>query len=356
MDSKTITFQRARKVVECSNGAPECETDKLKFEVIRQPRGDDGPGVITISYNPTSLANNILLKKVSGPSTDVKKGAGPIPCALCNDLTLSTGRTKAMDALLQPDLVNRSDQEFLNERGITKEAFLQSDMNWSCGEYMGGEGLNLFYQAARFNINCNAPQIMKTGSLKATVTASMQIYWFSSNCVKSQKTITSTKSFKITSKQFSIATLKGGQVRNIGSAGRAKRYGAWEYDCPNMEADLFCGTCFYELIPDNPFVQPDCVDVDQPGATLGSLVGRAGPKFDQTGAPFDPFGPVKNIRDQIATEIDQNIPILIDGAVEELISQALEMSANRSVDGKPVCSVGYELDPFIKIDYTPRSP
>lgn len=349
----TITIPRSRKVVECSNGAPECETANLKFTVTSPTNAEP----VTVVYNPIFMANSLTLKRSSGPSTTKKSNVGPISCALCNDSKLSTDRTKIMDQRLGPALRDMTDEAFLKKTGRTKEDFLQFDMDNACEEYMNGneQGLVLFYQKANFNTNCNKPLVLRTGYLKATIVASMKVYWFSSNCVRSEETFTATRSFNITSKQFSLPTLKGGVVAFRGHDGQGTRYG-YTYDCPKYTADLFCGVCYYEFEAGNMFKQPRCFDVSG-NNTLGSLAQRANTtKLDKNGQPFNPFLPAKEIRDAIAEEIKAKTPALINEAIQELIAKALEISAQRSIGGRPVCRVGYELDSNIDISYSIRSP
>lgn len=357
---KTIVISKARKDVICSKGTPECETDKVKFTLLREDVKNKGKaGEITVFFAPDTLANQISLRKVSGPMNKVAD-AGPIPCALCTDLSISTPRTRAMDFLLAPDIKNLSDEEFEKKRFLSKQMFLQSDMNHACKEYMGGDrnGLELFYKAANFAVDCRAPQVVTTGSLKATVKLSLKVYWFGSNCKRSEMTLTSDgdgKSFNIKPRKFSLPTLRGGQLGPVPAKGDKQTRYDIEYDCPNYRAKLFCGTCFYEQLPDEAFLQPKCIDVDAAGTTLGALADLSGDnKFDENLKPFNPFKEVQEARDAISKEIEEKLPALIQAAADELVAKALEMSASKTVNGESVCALGYELSNDVDIQYTIR--
>lgn len=349
---KTIEVARAKKVVECSKGSPECEGDAKV--ICRVRRDGDAPGVVTLVYNPKDIANELPIRRNSGPRDVGIRNVGPIPCQMCADDTLSNGRTVAMDALLYPAIRDQDDQTFRdNHEGNSKSQYLQQDMIRACIEWMGGSesGITAFYNLVNpnFNSECGTPYVLETAALRIVVTVSMNVYWFTNNCVRQEKTITANRTVSIEPKTFELPTIRGARVSYAGMAGTGVRYGI-EYECPKHKAVLMCGTCYYTKDVGG-FLQPNCYDPGQ-ARVLASVVNRANQElFDKNGAPTRPFNDAKRIRDSIASEIEAELPAKVNSAALELIGRASTMATGGYIECTPVCGLGYELADRIEVEY-----
>lgn len=348
---KTITVPKAKKVVECSKGSPECESPQI---ICKVKRDGPAPGTIDIIYNPKDIANGLPVRRKSGPSNVGIKNVGPIPCQICADSSLSNGRTAAMDALLYPAIRDQDDQTFRdNHEGLSKSEYLQQDMVRACLEWMGGSesGIGAFYNLApNLNRDCGEPYVLETGALRIVVTVSMNVYWFTNNCVRQEKTLTTKRTVSISSKSFEFYTIKGARVSFAGYGGNSNRYGI-EYNCPKYKATLICGTCYYTKDVGG-FLQPFCFDPSQAGVLEGLVARPNKPEmFDKAGNPFNPFTAAIQARDSIASEIDAELPAKINGAVQELIGEASAMGSSGYIGCTPVCGLGYQLDDSIDVQY-----
>jgi hypothetical protein len=347
---KTLTIQRAKKVVECSRGTPQCDDPHIKCKVKRDAVA---PGQVTVIYNPRIIANGLPTSRVSGPRNLTSRRVGPVACQLCGDTSLSNARTRAMDALLAPALRDWSDERFEQEKGLSKDVYLQNDMDKACKEWMAGtvNGLQAFYALVpgNFNNGCGQPYVLKTKSLRIKIGLTMNVYWFGNNCVRQERTLPANRILSIPPKTFRLPTIKGANVSFSGVQGRASRYGR-EYNCPGYKAEVFCGTCYFRR-DDGGFGQPTCFDPAD-GVELGNVASLAGiPIFDQNGAPFRGFDEARQVRDSIVSEIEAKLPQQINSAVQSLIAEASSLGSTGYIDCQPVCGLGYELNDSVEVTY-----
>jgi len=348
---KTVEIARAKKVVDCSKGSPECEGPNIICKVIRD---GNAPGVATVVYNPEDIANGLPIRRNSGPRLIGITDVGPIPCQMCADNTLSNGRTVAMDNLLHPAIRDQDDQTFRNNHdGQSKAEYLQQDMLRACMEWMGGSesAIKAFYDLVNpnFNSQCGTPYIFETAALRIVITVSMNVYWFTNNCVRQEKTITANRTVSIGRRTFALDTLKGARVSYAGNRGKGVRYGI-EYDCSQHKATLMCGTCYYTKDAGG-FLQPNCFEPD--GVRFLETVARRADAdlFDKNGAPTRPFDDAKRTRDSIASEIEAELPAKVRSAALQLVETASTMAAGGYIDCTPVCGLGYELADDIEVEY-----
>jgi hypothetical protein len=365
MAVETITVPKARKDVECSKGTPDCESDKIKLKVTRKTNPDgDAPGEISVSYDPEVVANNIIIRKKSGP-TNVTKKVGPIPCMLCESLfrvppliAPGSARGSALMGDRRKELETWTDERFEAKHGLSKRAFAQMQLDMACDEYMGGPGLGHFYASARINPQgCAKPFVMRTGSLTIILKGSIKVYWFTSNCIRSEKTIEKTKSFDISNKTFSIPSILGGTLGEKQKGADRSLFGT-PVKCPEMSANIFCGACYYKSIPQTMFAQPECVDVDSAQGTLGYLAEKNAQEMYSDPAKkkrIQPFAEAKAVRDELAKDISAKMKQQVRQLVQDLVNEALAMSRGREIDGQQVCGIGYELVDSIQYDYKVRT-
>jgi hypothetical protein len=119
-----------------------------------------------------------------------------------------------------------------------------------------------------------------------------------------------------------------------------------------MEADVFCGTCFYKKIANNSFMQPECFDADAGGATLGAVADKA--KLAMTSdpmgkKPINPFAAAAEARDALAQEIEQKVQAKVPELVNNMVAVAQNLGKNKP---NGVCGLGYELNDYPKVSYS----
>jgi hypothetical protein len=345
-----ITVPKAKKEVECTSGAPACESDKIKCKVI-----NPGQGSITIDLSGKAIADGVPLSKVSGPSTLIRK-VGPVPCSLCSNPTPGgCHRCYVSFTMKKDDLQNMTDQKFEQKYGESKSTFVQIQMDHACDEWMSGPpGGNVFLQQATglSPQKCSQPQVLKVSGVHITITASMKVYFFLSNCVREEMTITDSIKFSITGKKFSVPSQLGINVGSAANRGANSNVYGVVFKCPMMEADVFCGTCFYKKIANNSFMQPECFDADAGGATLGAVADKA--KLAMTSDPMgknpiNPFAAAAEARDALAQEIEQKVQAKVPELVNNMVAVAQNLGKNKP---NGVCGLGYELNDYPKVSYS----
>lgn len=343
-----VTIEKDRKAITCSHGTPSCDSPHVTVKLINPGQKETA----TVNIHAGILANKLKVKKVRGPRAAVVS-VGPIPCSICSSPTpKGCPRCDASFRDKGKDLTNLTPKEWAKKYPDfpNKAEFMQTQIIAACNEYMKGEAgsTQLVKLARQRNFNeeeCKKPVTMKvTGDLTLTVTGSMKVYYFGSNCVLTETTITGQPlTFKVlnSDKEFTIPSRPGANIYATKTTNKSTLFGI-EFKCPQMKGDFICGPCYYKKATSPYFLTPECVDVDSI-RDLGQLARLADLEIYNDPAGRNriyPFAGVIPFRNAIVAQIGQEA----ESKVKEFANSLVQLAENiRKTRPDSICGIGYEL-------------